>query len=202
MLPSPSHPQLSKNKIKFQRQFTPLLSSLPLPFPPYILPFEFDGQFLGMAVSWSLQLPCKLFDLLTFCFVCCAGKSFENSLRLKRLGFCDISLPHQKAMVIHAALDMRTNMHFIFTNTWICKPSLTDTAILKVCFCDISRPHQNAVVIWERDSSVVKALDSWLKGCGFESLQEQQDNFLLQGQLSVLTLILVSVPSPCYRSSM
>ena len=34
------------------------------------------------------------------------------------------------------------------------------------------------------DSLVVRALDSWLKGPGFKSLQE---HFLLQGQLSVLT---------------
>ena len=35
----------------------------------------------------------------------------------------------------------------------------------------------------------------------FESLQERRENFLLQGRLSVLTLISVSVPPPCYRSS-
>ena len=46
------------------------------------------------------------------------------------------------------------------------------------------------------DSSVVRALDLWLKGCGFESLQEWKENFLLWGQLSLLTLILVSVPPP------
>ena len=39
------------------------------------------------------------------------------------------------------------------------------------------------------DSSVVRAPDSWLKGRGFESLLERRENFLLQGQLSVLTLI-------------
>ena len=38
------------------------------------------------------------------------------------------------------------------------------------------------------DSSVVRATDSWSKGRGFESLQERRENFLLQGQLSVLTL--------------
>ena len=31
--------------------------------------------------------------------------------------------------------------------------------------------------------------------------KERRENFLLQGQLSVLTLISVSVPPPCYRSS-
>ena len=50
------------------------------------------------------------------------------------------------------------------------------------------------------DSSVVRAPDSWLKGRRFESLQERWENFLLQGQLSLLTLISVSVPPPCYRS--
>ena len=50
------------------------------------------------------------------------------------------------------------------------------------------------------DSSVVRAPDSWSKGRGFESLQERRENFLLQGQLSVLTLISVSAPPPCYRS--
>ena len=50
-------------------------------------------------------------------------------------------------------------------------------------------------------SSVVRALNSWSKGLGFESRQKRQDNCLLQGQLSVLTLISVSVPAPCYRSS-
>ena len=46
------------------------------------------------------------------------------------------------------------------------------------------------------DSSVVRAPDSCLKGRVFESLQERRENFLLQGQLSVPTLILVSVPPP------
>ena len=43
--------------------------------------------------------------------------------------------------------------------------------------------------------------DSWSKGPGFESRQELREKFLLQGQLSVLTLVSVSVPPPCYRSS-
>ena len=63
-----------------------------------------------------------------------------------------------------------------------------------------------ALVIWRfptstcrgGDSSVLRALDSWLKGRWFESLQERRENFL---QLSVLTHISVSVPPLCYRSS-
>ena len=51
------------------------------------------------------------------------------------------------------------------------------------------------------DSSVVRAPDSWLKGPGIKSLQERRENFLLQGQLSVLTVMSVSVPPLCYRSS-
>ena len=35
---------------------------------------------------------------------------------------------------------------------------------------------------------MVRALDSWSKGCGVESLQERQENFLLQVQLSLPTL--------------
>ena len=51
------------------------------------------------------------------------------------------------------------------------------------------------------DSSVVRTPDLWLKGPGFKSLQGRWENFLLQGQLSVLTLISVSFPPPFYRSS-
>ena len=60
---------------------------------------------------------------------------------------------------------------------------------------------RNSFHIGGGDSSVVRAPDSWLKGRGFESLLERRGNFLLQGRLSVLTLISVSVPPPCYRSS-
>ena len=41
---------------------------------------------------------------------------------------------------------------------------------------------------------MVRAPDSWLKGRRFESLLGRRENFLLQGRLSVLTLISVSVP--------
>ena len=39
-------------------------------------------------------------------------------------------------------------------------------------------------------------LDSWSKYHVFNSWTEQQENFLLQGQLSVLTVILLSIPIP------
>ena len=51
------------------------------------------------------------------------------------------------------------------------------------------------------DGSVVRVLHSWSKGRRFESLQEQWDNFILQGQLSVLILISVSVPPLYYHNS-
>ena len=47
---------------------------------------------------------------------------------------------------------------------------------------------------------MVRAPDSLLKGRWFESRQERRENYPLQGQFSVPTLISVSVPPPCYRS--
>ena len=41
-----------------------------------------------------------------------------------------------------------------------------------------------------------------MKGLGFESRQEWRENSLLHGQFSVLTLISVSVPTPCYCRSL
>ena len=52
----------------------------------------------------------------------------------------------------------------------------------------------------ERSSSMVRAPDSWWEGRGFESRQERRENVLLLDQLSVLALISVSIPSPCYHS--
>ena len=49
-----------------------------------------------------------------------------------------------------------------------------------------------------KDTSVVECRNSGSKCWGFELQQEQWENFLHQDQLSVLTLILVFVPSPCY----
>ena len=48
----------------------------------------------------------------------------------------------------------------------------------------------------KQDWSVVRVPGSRLKGHGFESQQEWQENFLLQGHLSVQTLISVSVGNP------
>ena len=53
---------------------------------------------------------------------------------------------------------------------------------------------------WSREAHWYGALDSWSKGCGFESVPEQQEDFLCQGQLSVLILTSVSVPPQCYCS--
>ena len=43
---------------------------------------------------------------------------------------------------------------------------------------------------------MVRASDSRSKSPGFESRQKRWENFLLQGQLSVLIVISVSVPPP------
>ena len=45
---------------------------------------------------------------------------------------------------------------------------------------------------------ICRAPDSWSKGFKFKTLQERWENFLLQGQLSVLTLVSVSVAQWCY----
>ena len=45
---------------------------------------------------------------------------------------------------------------------------------------------------------LLRAPDSWLKGRGFESLQERRYKFIVQGQLSVLLFCRVSVSPPCY----
>ena len=68
-------------------------------------------------------------------------------------------------------------------------------------FMRVTRQSWHIPVYRGGDGSVVRAPDSWLKGRGFESLLELRENFVLQGRLSVLTLISVSVPPPCYHSS-
>ena len=57
------------------------------------------------------------------------------------------------------------------------------------------------LIIGRGDSSVVRALDLGSKGCRIESWPEQWENFLLQGQLSVLGSISVSIPPQCYCCS-
>ena len=75
-----------------------------------------------------------------------------------------------------------------------------DQLLLYTCRCfQHQEPHQLKssmgiqITMGSGDSSVVRAPNSWSKGRGFESLLERRENFLLQGQLSVLTLISVSV---------
>ena len=50
-------------------------------------------------------------------------------------------------------------------------------------------PQLFQIVIMTRDSLLVRAPDSWSKGCEFEFRQERRENFLRQSQLCVLTLI-------------
>ena len=61
-----------------------------------------------------------------------------------------------------------------------------------------SAEQRGSFLSWSGDSTVV---EWWIHDHWFKSQQECQDSFLLQGQHSVLTLILVSVPPPCYCSS-
>ena len=90
---------------------------------------------------------------------------------------------------------------------WWCTTCFCTRTLCRVCqspqVCGLEwlRINHSLWDFGERDSSVVRAPDSWLKGHRFKSLQEQWENFLLQGHLSVLTLISVSVPPLCYCSS-
>ena len=54
------------------------------------------------------------------------------------------------------------------------------------------RPYSyRCILAWDLAgiACLVRAPDSWSKGCEFESRQERRENFLLRSQLSVLTLI-------------
>ena len=78
---------------------------------------------------------------------------------------------------------------------WVLKPTVDP--IFTVCVERGSMPSSRTCEpLWpsgkgarSRDSLLVRAQDSLLKGCEFESRQEQRQNFLLQSQLCVLTLI-------------
>ena len=69
-----------------------------------------------------------------------------------------------------------------------------------ILYCH-SMAHMNLRNQGSGDSLVIRLLDLWLKSRWFESWQEGWENFFLQGQLSVLTLILVSVQPWCYHNS-
>ena len=87
---------------------------------------------------------------------------------------------------------------------------------LRVCMCRINKQKELTLLdihhryllcpllyMWcmlstvngSRDSLLVRAMDSWTKGCKFESQQERWENFLLKSQLCVLTY---SVSIPCH----
>ena len=95
-----------------------------------------------------------------------------------------------------------THTHTVHHNTEYITPISPITSNLLHSQSPSTLPNSIPIIAFGGgDSSVVRAPDSWLKGRGFESLLERRENFLLQGRLSVLTLISVSVPPPCYHSS-
>ena len=95
------------------------------------------------------------------------------------------------AMHTHRLFKACFSLHFMHNRYWHFRPQTIEESDI------IYRSGNNRS---GDNSGSVLALQS--KGCRFESQQEQQDNFLHQGQLTMLTLILVSVPPPHYRSSM
>ena len=84
----------------------------------------------------------------------------------------------------------------------VCSAVSTQVSVLILDRCYTSFSTVNIYLIIGRgDSSVVRALDLGSKGCRIESWPEQWENFLLQGQLSVLGSISVPIPSQCYCCS-
>ena len=71
-------------------------------------------------------------------------------------------------------------IHHIVTDMWLCVLGFTLVQSFMVCRISDTRS-------W--DSLLVRAPDSWSAVCKFQSWQEGQENFLLQSQLCVLTLI-------------
>ena len=150
---------------------------------------------MSLDVSWHIR------DKLWQCRS--TVQSFFTSTETRRLVRTDS--PGRPPRLSHSSWTMST----VGETAWaygFCSV-MEDTS---VCASAEERSCQKGVYIVRRsekqaggggDSSVVRAPDSWLKGRGFESLLERRENFLLQGRLSVLTLISVSVPPPCYHSS-
>ena len=73
------------------------------------------------------------------------------------------------------------------------------------CLAVLQQSERRALDSTAGDGSVVEPPDSWSKGPGSIPGRSRSDAGrifrLLRGQLSVLALIPVSVPPPCYRSS-
>ena len=106
--------------------------------------------------------------------------------------YYDLALWEKKALGKEVWMSVRKNRCRRWMNVmWINAPQR----------CGQPQQQQQQQHTGERDSSVVRAPDSWWKGRGFEPRLERWEKFLLQRQPSVLTLISVSVPPPCYRSS-
>ena len=79
----------------------------------------------------------------------------------------------------------------------MCRPNTNKTEIspTKLCECELFGATEHS--FWGM------GIAQWLerRTCDRKVLQELSENFVLHGQLSVLTLISVSVPPLCYHSS-
>ena len=137
---------------------------------------------------------------------------FKHFIKCIYIIYCTLKLPTLQHSVITNVHDIKikkrwplplqhSHCHHIFKHFIKCT-HMPSPLIFPWCMYAARAMHIKRKPRWLNwgggDSSVVRAPDSWLKGRGFESLLE---NFLLQGRLSVLTLISVSVPPPCYHSS-
>ena len=80
-----------------------------------------------------------------------------------------------------------------------CRVSVTGRVHCFGCVCAL-QIQSTLYPLGSEDSSGIRAPDSWSIKSRVRIPAGAAGKFLLQGQLSVLTLISVSVPPPCYRS--
>ena len=100
----------------------------------------------------------------------------KTCTKYKLKGWMSVTGPHLGSHSCTTALNKKQYVHS------------NSTTSFSLSFCaSVNHKHGGG------DGSVVRALDLGSKGPGFKSLLERQENFLLQSQLSVLTLISVSV---------
>ena len=66
---------------------------------------------------------------------------------------------------------------------------------LLLCLCDVFRALINSLGVWKQTNSP-DHVESQLYSTAAQFALEQRENFLLQGELFVLTLISVSIPPP------
>ena len=117
------------------------------------------------------------------------GRGRERERALRTIGIIDY-IPHVKGLADCLVIPPKpTPLNAAISPTWIplCTELSTDSFQKNSSCCrPLTQHSQITITTRERGWLNGRAPDSWLKGRGFESLQEQRENFILRGQLSVL----------------